>query len=314
MAAKKTMKQSTSTFSPASSTSFVDEELEVCHILLSLPNLIRQFDRSPFTWGATRRRSAVDSKSSASWPPPLPRPCHGETETETETEARPQAKVEAMSPATPLSFSPSESDEKSKPPLKKISKKRTREEWLEIIDGLTQRRELLRGELNTVTSYHKRLMAENLELKAKKQELSHLETIRGFSSVGMELRSQPELQSGLVVSRDHQPQIHMILHQRRFPLDRTASGSQASEIFRYPCSQIPGFLACSSGLGMVNRVGPQGIPDLNVAAEETCMMDASQPLDHGRAFADKRARAAQARRRRMIKEMQFFPEKKKEFP
>lgn len=52
----------------------------------------------------------------------------------------------------------------------------------------------------------------------------------------------------------------------------------------------------------VKSVGPLGIPDLNVAAaEETFGVDAPQPLDRFRALTESRAKAAEARRRRMIR-------------
>lgn len=52
---------------------------------------------------------------------------------------------------------------------------------------------------------------------------------------------------------------------------------------------------------MVKSMCPLGIPDLNVAAEEAFGVDAPQPLDHFRALTESRAKAAEARRRRMIR-------------
>lgn len=60
---------------------------------------------------------------------------------------KPAGKVEAASPATPLSFSPSESDEKRKRFKRKISVKKKKEELLEIQKECTITNELLKKEV-----------------------------------------------------------------------------------------------------------------------------------------------------------------------
>ncbi|KAK9271213.1 hypothetical protein L1049_026803 [Liquidambar formosana] len=106
--------------------------------------------RFPSSWGVKRKRSAASGVTpspsrvrSTPSPPSILRTRVGEDET------LPIRKAEATSPATPLSFSPSESDAKSKHSLSKILKKRKKEEWLEMIAELTQRRELLKGDMET---------------------------------------------------------------------------------------------------------------------------------------------------------------------
>ncbi|KAG5543016.1 hypothetical protein RHGRI_015938 [Rhododendron griersonianum] len=283
------MEQSTS--SSFLSTLFTGYEIEIADVLLHLPNLIYE-PKSPYrfsvNWMSKRRRSAINSS-------PYQSPSV-QVKRETD-EGRPRIKAEASSPATPLSFSPSESDGKSKDSIKKVSNKREREEWIGIIDGLVQQRELLRGEIETVKSYFNKLQAVNWELKAKKKELQfylgnpHLEK---SLNLGMKL-NQPIMQSPMIQNQDH-PQIHSMIHRQPFILDWTAykSSSDTSRNLQYRHGQMPQL--------KVKSVGPLGIPDLNVAAaEETFGVDAPQPLDRFRALTESRAKAAEARRRRMIR-------------
>lgn len=95
-----------------------EDEIQVANILLDLPNLFTQkqfpsqFSYS-FTWGTKKRRSnrgATDFSSSLQG-----------SSNEIETT---KIKAEVTSPATPLSFSPSESDDKSKHSSRKISKRK----------------------------------------------------------------------------------------------------------------------------------------------------------------------------------------------
>ncbi|KAH7849034.1 hypothetical protein Vadar_012027 [Vaccinium darrowii] len=294
------MEQSTSLSSnthttPTSlSTSFTDYEIEIADILLNFPNLIIQSEsryRFSVKWGFKRRRSAIKFN-----PSQLP-----SVQIEKERETRPKVKAEASSPATPLSFSPSESDGKSKDSIKKASKKRTREEWIGIIDGLIQQRELLRGEIETVKSYYNKLKGVNWELKAKKQELQfYLGNTHSEKCLndGMKL-NQPIKQSPLVFQNQDYPQIHsMIHHQQPSIVDPTAyrpSPHTTENFQQHPYGQMPQL--------KVKRMGPLGIPDLNVAAaeEETFGVGAAQPLDHFRALTESRAKAAEARRRRMVR-------------
>lgn len=96
-------------------TLFGPKEIEVSQVLLDIPNLIQREFPSQFhvIWGGKRKRSAIDSSPSQE---EQKRP-----KEERENEKRPKVKVEALSPTTPFSFSPSESDEKSKLSLKKPS-------------------------------------------------------------------------------------------------------------------------------------------------------------------------------------------------
>lgn len=124
------------------------DEAEVLEILVRLPRLIFESEAPkpfPFTWGTKRRRSAIDVAPSPSrlrfrlrLPPfTTPSPLHPATDgasggggggggPTSDTDSLPPVKAEASSPATPLSFSPSESDEKPIVLKKKIPLKRVR--------------------------------------------------------------------------------------------------------------------------------------------------------------------------------------------
>ncbi|KAH7847485.1 hypothetical protein Vadar_026643 [Vaccinium darrowii] len=285
------MEQSTSSRSKTESylpTLFSPDEFEVADILLDLPNLIQREFPSQFhaVWGGRRKRSAIDLNPS-------------QEEEEREKEKRLKIKVEASSPTTPFSFSPSESDEKFKLSLKKSSTKTTREERLEIIDELTQRRELLKGEIEAVKSYYNKLKAINMDLKAKKREL---EMCKKF---GVELSKSNK-------AENHQDYYYYSMaHQQPSNVDQTAYGSETTDRFRqHPHDKIPQFLSSGFGSSEVKQVGPLCIPDLNASVEETFVVDSSssQPLDRSRAVVavvgddgKARAAAAEARRRRMVK-------------
>ncbi|KAL0366029.1 UNVERIFIED_CONTAM: hypothetical protein Sradi_3493000 [Sesamum radiatum] len=169
------------------------------------------------------------------------------------------------SPDTPLSFSPSESDEKSKHSSKKTSKKRSKQEYIDMIEGLTQRKDLLRGVLNTSCP--------------RKEEEEQMETGGGMN-LGVELTQHYR--------------VDMVPHQQPFIQDPMAQNFHQYPLFGPIATQ---FYSSNSGLGSVNHVGPLGI-DLNIPAEEALGVDPSQPLDAGRVIADKRARFAEARRKR----------------
>ncbi|XAR61653.1 hypothetical protein NMG60_11016132 [Bertholletia excelsa] len=270
------MKQRTSAIA-----SLTDEEAEVCAILLDLRNRISESEtRHGFglQWGAKRRRSGAGLN-----PPPTRRLCtstapHGKSQGETKTRPRPEFKTESTSPTTPLSFSPSETDDKTE----QYSRNRTREEWLEIMEDLVQERELIRRNIETMTSYCKTLRAANLELKALKKELSSRPAIP-HSGIRRSLNFVKEIS----IERQGRPQVPYVGHQQPCILAQTAKMDF--------CSSFP------FGLGKVEHTPPRGFPDLNLNLEEALLNDPLPPSDHFRALADQRARAADARRRRLIK-------------
>ncbi|KAL6316525.1 hypothetical protein AAG906_018228 [Vitis piasezkii] len=150
---------------------FDDDELEVSKILFDIPRIIFQSEnrnRLLVAWGVRKRRSAIDPDlyppsvpSSSS--PHLPGSCVGPTCDDDD----PQAKVEPSSPATPLSFSPSESDGKSKRSKKSVSSKKKKENLLKMVEDLTHQKESLKTEIENVERFYNQLKALNSELKPK---------------------------------------------------------------------------------------------------------------------------------------------------
>ncbi|KAE8731392.1 hypothetical protein F3Y22_tig00002840pilonHSYRG01215 [Hibiscus syriacus] len=227
------------------SVAVTDDDIFVASIMLELPHLTFQSElrrRFGFTWGSkkTRSNSYSQSKFSAaslpttkpSPPPPLPSRVVGSTY---ET-VGPLEKTLISSPATPLSFSPSEPDEKSPPPPKRKP----------LVNNLKKDRE------NKKRLYDQ-LKSENMELKAKKQKVSP------ETGSGQNFHQQP-----LVKSWEH-------------PI---------GGMMRWVASDI-------GGISKLNdKVGPLGLIDLNVPAEE-----ADQSLSFGSFDLERatKARATQAR-------------------
>ncbi|RVW42571.1 hypothetical protein CK203_085384 [Vitis vinifera] len=182
---------------------FDDNELEVSEILIQIPLIIFQAEnrnRLLVPWGVRKRRSAIDPDlyppsvpSSSS--PHLPGTCVGPTCDDDD----PQAKVEPSSPATPLSFSPSETDGKSKRSKKSVSSKKKKENLLKMVEDLTHQKESLMTEIENVERFYNQLKALNSELKAKKQQLN-LDT--AITEARVESREQDH----------HQQPLPLLLH------------------------------------------------------------------------------------------------------
>lgn len=85
---------------------FDDDELEVSETLLQVPRIIfesQNRNRFLFTWGVRRKRSVIRRSSSVASVPLMDPTCDATGPT-----------ANSSSPATPISFSPSESDDRSK--------------------------------------------------------------------------------------------------------------------------------------------------------------------------------------------------------
>lgn len=95
---------------------------------------------------------------------------------------------------------------------------------------------------------------------------------------------------GIELTQQYRTQ--MVPHQQPFTSDPTAQERQYS--FGPITAQLQ---SSNNGLESANHVGPLGF-DLNIPAEGAFGVDLSQPLDVSRALADKRARFAEARRKR----------------
>ncbi|KAM7514062.1 hypothetical protein LguiA_003645 [Lonicera macranthoides] len=184
----------------------------------------------------------------------------------------------------------------------------TREEWLEIIDGLTRSRELLRRDVDNERSRCNKLKSFNLALKAKKKEANSLCLRKEKVGLGMDKRSldiELKLDQNPVFAPQQQPQ-QLIINGVIYESQEASGGRfQYPNHHRLPSNGGGGGGGLSSGA--VNHVGPLGIPDLNISCveeedEPAFGLDSCQPLDqHSRVLLDGRVMCAEARRRRMIK-------------
>lgn len=106
-------------------TEFADDEFEVAGILLELRKLFTATEFIPLfrvEWGSKKRRSTTYNNNQASPATVRPPPEPSSSPLEDPVDERRTGKNKASSPATPLSFSPSESDEKRKPSKRKLLK------------------------------------------------------------------------------------------------------------------------------------------------------------------------------------------------
>ncbi|CAN4122994.1 unnamed protein product [Withania somnifera] len=246
------------------------DEIEVADILLDLDNLVRDNQSSSLVWGSKRRRSNRSAYLDSS-PSSLQA---------SEMETR-----KVNSPATPLSFSPSQYDEQSKHSSRKTE---TRKELMDNIKQLSRCRELLRGQVETVRNCYDNQKAYNLKLKAMKEQVTRMLNIQG-ASVNL---GQHYSNHGTEPNR-----------QQPFIMDQVALRSEAFHGFQYPLGQH----LYPNGLGPINHMGlgsgSMVLPDLNVTVDETFPMDPSFDID--RMNVERKAQFAEARRRRMIKRTQL---------
>ncbi|KAK9271322.1 hypothetical protein L1049_026912 [Liquidambar formosana] len=86
---------------------------------------------------------------------------------------------------------------------------------------------------------------------------------------------------------------HQLISSTVLRMDERAFKSEM-----YSCGQMTPLLSSSTGLGLVNRVDPLRIPDLNLSLEDDFGTDSFQPYDMSSPLIDK-ATAAEARKKRM---------------
>ncbi|XP_019153208.1 PREDICTED: uncharacterized protein LOC109149723 [Ipomoea nil] len=287
---------------------FEGDEIEVCIILENLKDIIQQSEFQSISkllvgWSGKRKRSkrvfavsscaVVDDSPSQS----PPRVSHGDDENQTAERKvkKPQA---ASSPATPLSLSLTESDEKQKRSSRKRTKKKSREEWLSNIEELKQSKETLTQELENVMIYYNSLKTYNLKLKAMKEgELLRTSHEREEPKMEMTRRSVTSFGQSNLAQYNRQEQQPIALEMRS-----GLRACQTAQTFMCELGQLDQRHS-SYGLGMANHgVGPLGIPDLNLPAEQISggTVDSPQPYDLQRLWVDPKARYAEARRNRKI--------------
>ncbi|KAF9683143.1 hypothetical protein SADUNF_Sadunf05G0181500 [Salix dunnii] len=207
----------------------------------------------------------------------------------------------ATSPTTPLSFSPSESDERPKRLKRKVYTKKKREDLLKITSQIIDSNELLRGEIQKVTRYHEHLKAGNSYLKARKQELDmgvikredqlslpRMNLVQSTEKcpVADDQTRVPRLMFGIEVHHQQQQQ------QPPFIVDRNASNQEMG------CCNYPN--PHGQRVSLLQSTTTGGIPDLNLTAGEPVWMDSKQLFVNDESAAVRRAITAQARQRRML--------------
>ncbi|KAL6207546.1 hypothetical protein ACLB2K_018504 [Fragaria x ananassa] len=266
---------------------FSPREFEIAEILVGLPDIISQLDSRPrirVPWGHKKKRSALsvqDQKptkksstvvrlrlpSSSSSLNPAPK-----------IAANNVVKVERSSPNTPLSF---ESEEKPPSQLRSrvVSVKRKREEWLEVIDGLSKCRDLLQKEIQNVKDYKEKLINFNLVLQSRNQELKKQRLIQEEAQLKIEEQNlnldmqlgQPTLVptsivicAPTVVKQEHYHQ-QIAPHQYQMQImDHTAQTRSAVISENHGCRASNTQVAATNGVRLVscnNNGGSMLVPD-----------------------------------------------------
>ncbi|PQQ21564.1 uncharacterized protein Pyn_14921 [Prunus yedoensis var. nudiflora] len=265
-------------------------EMEVADILLQLPYMIYQFE-SPVPiplslgWGCKSKRSALAVKNDHTSTLQRLRhlglpPCWCKLLLRCRFTPRSLAKspvlllsnaikAESSSPDTPLSFEPSESDNKPQQLRRRVLGKRKREEWSKIIDDLTEEKESLQLELQKVERHYVDLNDFNLELKARKEKLMGLGHKQEEES---RLEIEPSLNNAVV------PLWQPAQQPPRDALSTSTAAHHGSDGSNSKKRNLGG--SASGLMRMVNCnnnvVGPRG---LNLCFKDTIVMSSSQPYD-----------------------------------
>lgn len=258
---------------------FSEEELQVAEILFQLQQTSHHSRSLPFLfWGTKKKRSSIIYSISAFF--------NGE-----KSDA---AKVDAPSPATPLSFSPSESESKPKQlrraRRRALKKKKSNEQLREVVAELTSQREQLKHEITKVLDYYEKLQAANLALKARRLELFLLRKRGQFdlnSCKSLNAYKERTEQLNPVFEGKQAPELSA--EERKAPIVRHTPAVDATTIvgnFRYPQVDIP--LLSESGLTLQSNCS-YPVLGTNLFADEAARRD----------FHCKAAIAARARKRRI---------------
>ncbi|XP_022769177.1 uncharacterized protein LOC111312809 [Durio zibethinus] len=176
-----------------------------------------------------------------------------------------------------------------------------------MVEDFTRSNELLKKDIENKRRFLDQQKTENLELKAKKQKFSQPEEPRFETSKGLNLEVQlthifSMETENTTTSQDYhhqQQRISTRVYQQPFIMDPTVCKSGMNKNSRYPFGQMISWLPSNTGgLSKVHdSVGPLGLPDLNVSAEEEVLGFSSlKMIDRETAT---KAKAAQARLKRM---------------
>ncbi|KAJ9553934.1 hypothetical protein OSB04_017979 [Centaurea solstitialis] len=256
-----------------------EDEVEVIEALLTLPKLIAKSDflsRYSFIWGRKKKRSVLDSKSESS-----PVTHHRQIDEDSPEKLTAAVKDDDAdkSPSTPLCFLPDDKSKQQSLSLKKIIKRKVllaADDLMEKYNGMQQENKILQRELKAMKALRQALGVQNLELKAKRQEVNYSKNMEDFRLWGSSSRT-------------------MNLDQQHFGHQITISSSSHNN------SNNNGV---GGRFGLFNQIDPRG---KKIHHGETFdFMAASQPLDQSNYYVmddDLRVRtaAAAARQRRIIR-------------
>uniref|UniRef100_A0A7N0U386 Uncharacterized protein n=1 Tax=Kalanchoe fedtschenkoi TaxID=63787 RepID=A0A7N0U386_KALFE len=249
------------------------DDIAVAEILLELVELIPAHDSSeiPITWGAKRRRSVTSRSQFPAEQAPLAAIFSGESA---------KKRNAAVSPVTPLMFSPSESDGQTQSRVS-VSKRKNKDELVQNFTFLTHQKDSLLKEMEAVKRHLDNLKASNVELKNRKQVIIY----------GM---GQPALHT-LHHRHHHFHNQKQAFQLQQFPAIQWCSFPASSQLTATPSSAMIA--------GNRSKMGPVILPDLNLSLEEAVNVEGYQPSDAMTmitSYSMNRAWAsAQARKRRM---------------
>ncbi|XP_019442429.1 PREDICTED: uncharacterized protein LOC109347163 [Lupinus angustifolius] len=269
---------------------FIEKEIEVAQLLLDFSHVIFDLESPllsslPFTWGCKRVRSVIqDTPSKTITCDAVPPLCQGGAAVDPPYEV-------GSSPATPLSLSLIDSDDKGEKTLPcKASLKRKKEYYLGSIEDLTKSKASLNEEIQNVKRYSQHLSDFNLKLKARKQELSDR-----YNSSNKSEAKKPKLENGWPINTPNSMAENPQHHQFQFQVSN--STQYVSLMLNQACgpSQI---FNTNKAIAQFQTVSFP-IPS-HSSSEEIIHVESHQPLDMNRINKDlNRAIAAQARQRRI---------------
>nr|XP_043613638.1 uncharacterized protein LOC122585576 [Erigeron canadensis] len=163
-----------------------EKEVEVAGILLNLPKLISKYEilsQYSFTWGSKKKRSFLPSSLLKNQ---RPVDDQGLPEKVTAAEA-------TQSPSTPFCFLPS---------FGKNLKRKATVDLMERYNGIEQESEIVVKEAKPMETHHQELSAQNMELKAKRQEINYSKSIADFQSFQLQLWNNSMQQQMMMMQND----------------------------------------------------------------------------------------------------------------
>ncbi|GAU12271.1 hypothetical protein TSUD_02380 [Trifolium subterraneum] len=270
-------------------------EVETAEIISALYHCFSLFSSVSYSWGCKKKRSAIQNTPSSDGGAAVVPPSSD------------AGKAQASSPATPLSFPATESDEKTKPSKNKTSLKRKREYYLKMIEDLTKTKDSINQDIENVKRHCEQLKEFNLKLKAREKELLRI------NGPKVECKN-PNLENNCPIQLNH----HIIKVSVNSLAENEEKMKQQIQILNHQnkhnfglsqiCNDHPttSLQVASSSVGRNSNMGPLSIPDLNLSIEESVHVEICQPLDEAPSSNNNnnnkdlsKVMAAQARQRRI---------------